>query len=51
MNESHFESANENITNSNIANKNNFIDIIDKSGISFNKTEDKDLSPFSSKER
>ena len=51
MNKLPFESKNENITNSNLINQNNFLDINDKSAISFNKLEDKEFSQFSSKER
>jgi hypothetical protein len=48
MNKSPFESKNEIFTNNDLISKNNILEINDKSGISFNKTSDKDYSPYSS---
>lgn len=51
MNISPFESKNEKFTNSNMINKNGIIEINCKSGLSYNKTYDRDFSGNSSKER
>ena len=51
MNNSPFESKNEKLTNSNLINKNGLLEMNYKSGLSFNKTYDKDFSANSSKER
>ena len=48
MNKSPFESKNEFFTSSDVITKNNLLEINDKSGISFNKTNDKDYSPYNS---
>ena len=48
MNKSSFESKNEALTNNDLITKNNLLENNDKSGISFNKTADKDYSPYSS---
>ena len=48
MNKSPFESKNEALTNNEQIKKNNILEINEKSGISFNKTADKDYSPYNS---
>ena len=51
MNNSSFESKNDKLTNSNISNKNCIIEKNYKSGLSLNKTYDKDSWANISKER
>ena len=51
MNNSPLESKNDQLTNSNLSNKNSIIEMNYKSGLSFNKTNDKDFPSNGSKER
>ena len=48
MNKSPIESKNEASSNNGLMTKNNLLEINDKSEISFNRTDDKDFSPYSS---
>ena len=51
MNNSPFESKNDKLTNNKLSNRNCLIEKNYKSGLSFNKTYDKDFSSNTSKER
>ena len=51
MNNSPLESKNDKLTNSNLSNKNNLLEMNYKSGLSFNKAYDKDYSANGSKDR